>query len=89
MLKDTGCYCDYYGGSLMDMVELSFSKDLSEIEKIIDQMRFTRQALEQENKFLKRRVVEIAKSRALAMEKNRLASKKVASIIKQLQEGTK
>ena len=73
----------------MDMVELSFSKDLSEIEKIINKMRFTRQALEQENKFLKRRVVEIAKSRALAMEKNRVASKKVASIIKQLQEGAK
>jgi hypothetical protein len=73
----------------MDMVEANFSKDLNEIEKIINKMRFTRQALEQENKFLKRRVVEIAKSRALAMEKNRVASKKVASIIKQLQEGAK
>lgn len=71
----------------MDMVEANFSKDLNEIEKIINKMRFTRQALEQENKFLKRRVVEIAKSRALAMEKNRIASKKVASIIKQLQKG--
>lgn len=73
----------------MSAVTIRFESDLNEIEKIIDKMMVTQQALSQENQFLKRRVVEISKSRAQAVEKNRIANQQIKKIIKQLKEGTK
>ena len=73
----------------MDITKINFDNNLCEIEKIIDQMLSTQVALKQENKFLKKRVVEMSKSRALFAEKNRIAQNQVKRIIHQLQEGAK
>ena len=73
----------------MKIADINFDNDLCEIEKIIDQMMSTQLALKQENKFLKKRVVEMSKSRATFVEKNRIAQHQVKRIIQQLQEGTK
>lgn len=73
----------------MDITEIKFNNNLCEIEKIIDNMLSMQVALKQENKFLKKRVVEMSKSRASFAEKNRIAQNQVKRIIHQLQEGAK
>lgn len=73
----------------MQQVIMPIENDLEKIEAIIDQLMSIQDTLKQENRFLKRRIAEISRSRASLMEKNRHANQQVKRIIQQLKEEVK
>ena len=70
----------------MGLASINLENDLRKIEHIVDQLVNVQDTLKQENRFLKRRIAEMSRSRASVMEKNRFATQQVKRIIQQLKE---
>jgi uncharacterized protein (TIGR02449 family) len=65
------------------------SCNLVEFENHIDEFLKTVIIIKQENKFLKHRVCEMSRARAIAVEKNRIAAQQIKKVIQQLKEEVK